>query len=178
MKELILGGARSGKSRYAEQRATESGLEVIYIATARADDEEMALRIGHHRDRRPNHWMTAEAPTALACALQHHAALHRCLIVDCLTLWLSNILADQQGNFTETLFRAERQALLDTLPTLPGKICLVSNEVGQGVVPVNPLARRFVDEAGWLHQALAQQCDRVVFLTVGLPQILKEPPRT
>jgi len=168
---LILGGARSGKSRYSENLALQSGLQVVYIATGWAGDEEMASRIAHHQAQRPNDWLTVEEPRALALALQSHAAADRFIIVDCLTLWLSNLLAEG-----DACFRLERQALLDILPSLPGTICLVSNEVGQGIVPLNPLARRFVDEAGWLHQDLARICERVVWVVAGLPQILKETP--
>lgn len=169
MRELVLGGARSGKSRYAEQRAIQSSLEVVYIATAAAGDEEMEARIARHRERRPAAWFTVEEPLALAATLGAQAAPERCLIVDCLTLWLSNLLADGDDRL-----QRERSALLQTLPTLPGHICLVSNEVGQGIVPINPLARRFVDEAGWLHQDLAGICERVVWVAAGLPQVLKE----
>ena len=169
MRILILGGARSGKSRYAERLVLESGKEAVYIATGWAGDEEMSARIARHREQRPQAWLTVEEPCALAKALQTHAAVNRFLIVDCLTLWLSNLLGQGDGRFQQ-----ERVALLDTLPSLPGTLCLVSNEVGLGIVPVNPLARRFVDEAGWLHQDLAQVCERVVWIAAGLPQILKE----
>jgi adenosylcobinamide kinase/adenosylcobinamide-phosphate guanylyltransferase len=165
---LILGGARSGKSRYAEKLAVESGQEVVYIATGYAGDEEMANRIARHRERRPAEWLTVEEGYALGHALQTHADPNRCLIVDCLTLWLSNLLAN-----SDECFHQERTALLEILPALPGTICLVGNEVGQGIVPVNPLARRFVDEAGWLHQDLAQFCERVVWIVAGLPLLLK-----
>ncbi|MDD2769043.1 MAG: bifunctional adenosylcobinamide kinase/adenosylcobinamide-phosphate guanylyltransferase [Methylococcus sp.] len=168
MKELILGGARSGKSRYAEQRAAQSGLAVVYVATAVAGDEEMAERICHHRARRPESWLTVEEPLELAAILAASASAGRFLIVDCLTLWLSNLLGAD-----DAVFRRERSALLRALPDLPGRICLVGNEVGQGVVPVNPLARRFVDEAGRLHQELATLCDQVVWIAAGLPQMLK-----
>ncbi|MDF9393628.1 MULTISPECIES: bifunctional adenosylcobinamide kinase/adenosylcobinamide-phosphate guanylyltransferase [Methylococcus] len=171
MKELILGGARSGKSRHAEQRAGLSGLEVVYVATAAAGDAEMAARIGGHRARRPKSWLTVEEPLALAASLEENAGPGRFVLVDCLTLWLSNLLAEG-----EEVFRRERQALLRVLPALSGPVCLVSNEVGQGIVPVNPLARRFVDEAGWLHQDLASLCDRVVWVAAGLPQVLKGAP--
>lgn len=168
MKELILGGARSGKSRHAEQRALLSGLEVVYVATAVAGDAEMAARIGSHRVRRPESWLTVEEPLALAAGLEANAGSGRFVLVDCLTLWLSNLLAEG-----EDVFRRERQALLQVLPGLPGPVCLVSNEVGHGIVPANPLARRFVDEAGWLHQELASLCDRVVWVAAGLPHLLK-----
>lgn len=169
MKELILGGARSGKSALAQQRASESGLKVIYIATAQVLDQEMAERIALHRQARPAGWRLVEEPLALAQALQAHAAADRCLLVDCLTLWLNNLLAQSEDRLL-----LEKQTLLETLPALPGSIILVSNEVGQGIVPVNPLARRFRDEAGWLHQALAQCCERVTLTVAGLPLSLKD----
>ncbi|MFZ1324524.1 MAG: bifunctional adenosylcobinamide kinase/adenosylcobinamide-phosphate guanylyltransferase [Candidatus Contendobacter sp.] len=169
MKELILGGARSGKSAFAQNRASASGLEVCYIATAQAGDAEMVARIAHHRADRPATWGLVEEPSALATALRVHAAPHRCLLVDCLTLWLSNLLA--AGD--ETL-HTETHTLLAALPTLPGTVLLVSNEVGQGIVPIHPLARRFRDEAGRLHQAVAQRCDRVSLIVAGLPLTLKD----
>ena len=169
MHELILGGARSGKSRLAEQRAADSGLRVTYIATSQALDGEMAARIEHHRARRPAHWGLVEEPLALARVLREQAAPERCLLVDCLTLWLTNLLMlDDPARLA-----AERQALLEALPELPGRIILVSNETGLGVVPLGELTRRYVDEAGWLHQALAAACQRVTFTVAGLPMVLK-----
>lgn len=172
VKELILGGARSGKSALAERLALESGLAVTYIATATAGDGEMAERIAHHQSRRPAAWNLAEEPLRLASVLHLNAAPDRCLIVDCLTLWLNNLLASED----ETLFHNEREALLQILPGLPGRILLVSNEVGMGIVPLGELSRRFCDEAGRLHQDLARICDRVVFVAAGLPLVLKGNP--
>ncbi len=168
MKELILGGARSGKSRYAEQRAAASGDPVSYIATAAALDAEMAQRIAHHRARRPSCWELFEEPLALAAVLERAALPGRCIVVDCLTLWLSNLLAAG-----EERLRQECTALLELLPTLPGAVLLVSNEVGWGIVPDNAPARRFRDEAGRLHQQLATVCDRVTLVVAGLPLALK-----
>ncbi len=179
MKELILGGARSGKSRWAEERAQATGLAVTYIATATALDAEMAQRIQQHRAQRPAHWQLVEEPCALAAALQQHAAPDRCLLVDCLTLWLSNVLSppssstDDARDETTPLFEQERAALSTTLPGLPGHIILVSNEIGLGVVPLGALTRRYCDEAGRLHQELATLCDRVTFMVAGLPHLLK-----
>jgi adenosylcobinamide kinase/adenosylcobinamide-phosphate guanylyltransferase len=170
---LILGGARSGKSHYAEQLATDSAKSVIYIATAQAHDEEMAARIARHQQDRPEHWQTIEEPMHLAAVLAMHAQPNRCLVVDCLTLWLSNILFDAEGNVQEALFKQQSQALLEIVTTLSGKVILVSNEVGQGIVPIDAMSRRFVDEAGRLHQQLAKRSDRVVFVTAGLAQVLK-----
>ena len=169
MKQLILGGGRSGKSSLAEQRASESGLVVSYIATATAGDEEMAARIAQHQARRPSHWSIVEEPLRLAQALQQHAAPDHCLLVDCLTLWLTNLLCAED----EELFKRERAAFLLTLPTLPGHIILVSNEVGMGIVPMGELSRRFSDEAGWLNQEVAKICARVTLMVAGLPFPLK-----
>ena len=169
MHELILGGARSGKSRLAEQRAADSGLRVTYVATSQALDGEMAARIEHHRARRPAHWGLVEEPLALARVLREQAAPECCLLVDCLTLWLTNLLMLDDA----ARLAAERQALLETLPELPGRVILVSNETGLGVVPLGELSRRYVDEAGWLHQALAAACQRVTFTVAGLPMVLK-----
>ncbi len=171
MIELILGGARSGKSALAEQRAIESGLAVTYIATAEAGDGEMAERIAHHRRRRPSDWKVLEEPLQLARVLAEQASPERCLIVDCLTLWLSNLLAAEP--IDERHFVAERTALLELLPKLTGQILLVSNEVGLGIIPMGAMTRRFCDESGRLHQELATACDRVTFVTAGLPMTLK-----
>ncbi len=168
MRQLILGGARSGKSALAERLAVESGHEVIYIATAEAGDGEMAARIARHRADRPEQWHTVEEPLALAAVLRAEAGPGRLLLVDCLTLWLSNLMAAG-----EECWESERAALLELLPQLPGDIIMVSNEVGLGVVPMGELSRRFVDEAGRLHQALAPHCDEVTFVAAGLPLKLK-----
>ncbi len=169
MKELILGGVRSGKSRLAEQHAQQSGLAVTYIATATAQDEEMRARIAHHQASRPVHWQLVEEPIALAAALQRHAAADHCLLVDCLTLWLTNLLCLEN----EARLRQETGALLEALPKLPGQIIFVSNETGMGVVPLGELTRRYCDEAGRLHQAVAARCDQVILIVAGLPLIVK-----
>lgn len=168
--ELILGGARSGKSRYAEQRATASGLECIYIATAEPGDAEMAARIQHHRNQRSGFTATIEEPLQLARVISEQMSASRCLMIDCLTLWLTNLLllSDEQR------FAQEKSALFDVLKNARGHILLVSNEVGQGVIPIDALSRRFVDESGRLHQELGTVCERVVFVVAGLPQVLKE----
>ncbi|MFC2974502.1 bifunctional adenosylcobinamide kinase/adenosylcobinamide-phosphate guanylyltransferase [Azotobacter bryophylli] len=172
MLELILGGARSGKSRLAERLARESGLAVCYVATSQALDDEMAERIAQHRARRPAEWALVEEPLALARVLREQAAPGRCLLVDCLTLWLTNLLlADDPQRLAQ-----EREALLECLAELPGRVILVSNETGLGVVPLGELSRRYVDEAGWLHQALAERCRRVLFCVAGLPMTLKGDP--
>ena len=169
MKHLILGGARSGKSRLAEQQAAASGKLVIYIATAQAGDEEMAERIQRHQQRRPNDWQLVEQQLYLADSLQKHDSEDHCLLVDCLTLWLSNLL----GLDDEQLFNKQRKKLLELMPELKSDVILVSNEVGQGIVPMGELNRRFIDESGWLHQAVAEQCDQVSWVVAGLPMSLK-----
>ena len=177
---LILGGARSGKSAYAESLASGSGKEVIYIATARAEDSEMAARIGHHRQRRPAAWTTVEEPFALGEALLRWRSLQRFVIVDCLTLWLSNLLFSGQTAFPEIgmialppLLQEQRAHFLAALAQPGGDIVLVSNEVGMGIVPQGAVSRCFADEAGRLNQAVASICERVVLVAAGLPLVLK-----
>ncbi len=172
MRTLILGGARSGKSRLAEQKARDSGLAVTYVATAQAHDAEMGARIALHRARRPGHWATVEEPLALGAAIAAHAAPDRCVLVDCLTRWLTNLLLHPEPD----TFARERAALLAALPRAPGTIILVGNETGMGIVPLGELARRFSDEAGALHQELASICDNVLLTVAGLPLTLKGTP--
>jgi adenosylcobinamide kinase/adenosylcobinamide-phosphate guanylyltransferase len=169
MLQLILGGARSGKSRLAERLAADSGLQVTYIATSQPVDGEMNQRVASHRQRRPDSWGLVEEPLALADVLREQAASDQCLLVDCLTLWLTNLLLLDDPE----RLRHERDALLDIVQELPGQILFVSNETGLGVVPMGELTRRYVDEAGLLHQALAERCERVVLTVAGLPLILK-----
>lgn len=166
---LILGGVRSGKSRLAEQLAVASGLKVHYIATATALDAEMQARIAHHQAQRPCEWPLIEEPIDLAAVLQQYAAPEHCLLVDCLTLWLTNLLLlDDPQQWLQ-----QRQALLTVLPQLTGRIILVSNETGLGIMPLGELTRRFGDEAGRLHQELAAQCQQVILTVAGLPLVLK-----
>lgn len=170
-KTLILGGVRSGKTRLAQRLAGESGLAVTYVATATAGDVEMARRIADHRAQRPAGWALIEEPLALAQALRDEAAPGRCILVDCLTLWLTNLLHAPGEALTR-----EREGLLAVLPGLPGDLILVANETNLGVIPMGELSRRFCDEAGALHQDLAHSCDRVVLTVAGLPLILKGAP--
>ncbi|MDV4263599.1 bifunctional adenosylcobinamide kinase/adenosylcobinamide-phosphate guanylyltransferase [Acinetobacter seifertii] len=169
MLQLILGGARSGKSRLAEQTAISTQLPVTYVATAQALDPEMQSRIAHHQNQRPVHWALVEEPLFLANALKKIDQPNQIILVDCLTLWLTNLLLlDDQ-----TVQQFECEQLLKVLPTLESEIILVSNETGLGVVPLGEISRRFVDEAGRLHQALGQIADKVVFCVAGFPMILK-----
>jgi adenosylcobinamide kinase / adenosylcobinamide-phosphate guanylyltransferase len=168
---LVLGGARSGKSRYAEALITGTAAAGTYIATAEAGDAEMAARIAHHRAHRGGFWRTVEEPLDLALAILTHADPARPILVDCLTLWLSNLLG--AGRIVEH----ESETLLGALRNAAGPVVVVANEVGLGLVPETPLGREFRDEAGRLNQAVAAQAQRVVFVASGLPLVLKELPR-
>jgi adenosylcobinamide kinase/adenosylcobinamide-phosphate guanylyltransferase len=182
MKALILGGARSGKSALAERTAAESGLAVIYLATAEARDDEMRRRIAHHRAQRPGDWGCVEETLHLAARLEQLAAPDTCILVDCLTLWLSNLFfAGQAATQAEggaaidcPLLRGETSALVEALPRLPGRIILVANEVGWGIVPMHPVSRLFADEQGRLNQRVAAACDSVTLVAAGLPLRLKD----
>lgn len=176
MKNLVLGGARSGKSKHAQQLAADTLRQVVYIATATANDEEMANRIAHHRTSRPQNWKLVEEPIHLADTISLYSSPDDCVLVDCLTLWVSNLMFPPTANGSPVnmaLFEKETRQLLSLLPTVEGNIILVSNEVGHGVIPLGAETRRYVDEMGFLHQQLAALCDNVILVTAGLPQILK-----
>lgn len=170
---LILGGARSGKSAFAEKLATDSGLPVSYIATAQVYDPEFSLRVEHHKVRRPAHWKTVEQPFNLATTLQTHAKKNEVVIVDCLTLWLAQCICPDCDRPENLNWQHERNALLEILPKLPGTVLLVSNEVGMGIVPLGEINRQFQDEQGRLNQAIAKLTDKVSFIAAGLPLKLK-----
>lgn len=165
---LVLGGVRSGKSALAESESALSGSDVIYVATATAGDAEMAERIRMHRRRRPDHWGLEEEPVELASVLERYRHAAPCLLIDCTSLWLSNLLASDEG----ALLR-ERDAFLAALAAYPGGVVIVSNEVGLGTIGMDALTRQFADELGWLNQALAQRCETVVLSVAGLPTVLK-----
>jgi adenosylcobinamide kinase/adenosylcobinamide-phosphate guanylyltransferase len=162
---LVLGGARSGKSRHAEQLVTKTAPPWVYIATAQAHDAEMRARIADHQERRSAGWHTIEAPLDLSGALDH--AERRPVLVDCLTLWLTNIMLGGQDIVAAT------DALEAALERRTAPTVLVSNEVGLGIVPETPLGRSFRDEAGRLNQRMAARADRVSFMVAGLPLTLK-----
>lgn len=169
---LILGGVRSGKSRLAERLALESQMPVTYIATATSEDDEMRARIAAHQARRPDHWQVIEESLHLASVLMQHANDNSCLLVDCLTLWLTNCLIHPEAE----RFDAERAAFLTVLPLVTSKLILVSNETNMGIIPMGELSRRYCDEAGKLHQEVAQHCDQVILTAAGLPLVLKGEP--
>lgn len=168
---LILGGARSGKSCYAETLARESGKAVCYIATAQVFDDEIAARVTRHQQDRPAHWTTIEEPISLASTFKLNSTADNCLLVDCLTMWIMNLL---ELNDAQQM-QAAIDDFLQVLPRLPGDIILVSNELGMGVIPMGKLSRDFVDEAGRLHQQIAQVVSNVHLIVAGLPMKIKEP---
>lgn len=181
---LILGGARSGKSSYAEKQAKLSEstamAQVHYLATGQALDEEMAARITKHQQQRPAHWQLTEAAISIAGEImqliQAHQSQHQeniTIIVDCLTLWLTNCLCEKK----QSCWQHEKQALLALLTEYESTdkvtLLLVSNEVGHGIVPMGELSREFVDQAGWLHQEIAEIATQVDFIMAGIPLTLK-----
>jgi len=164
---FVLGGARSGKSRYAQLRAESLTGDLVYIATAQAFDAEMEERITRHRADRGPRWSTLDVPLDLPAAILSNAAPGRVLLVDCLTLWTSNLM------FAERDLDAETEALASAVAQATGPVLLVANEVGLGIVPDNALARRFRDAAGRINQAIAAAADEVQFIAAGLPLRLK-----
>jgi adenosylcobinamide kinase/adenosylcobinamide-phosphate guanylyltransferase len=164
---LVLGGARSGKSRFAEARLVDAHLPKLYLATATAGDCEMHERIAHHRARRGADWRVVEEPLDLVETLEQHATRDTAVLVDCLTLWLSNLMHAGRDP------QREAERLVDWLSLAPGPIVLVSNEVGLGLVPETPLGRSFRDAQGRLNQLVAAAVAEVVFVAAGLPLWLK-----
>ncbi|MBO6816106.1 MAG: bifunctional adenosylcobinamide kinase/adenosylcobinamide-phosphate guanylyltransferase [Rhizobiaceae bacterium] len=164
---FILGGARSGKSRFAEQSVVKSGLKPVYIATGRAFDDSMVDRIHHHRDRRGDEWTTVEEPLALVDALRQSSFPGSMILVDCLTLWITNLMMAEADVIKECA------GLIEFLGGTQVPVVLVSNETGQGVIPDNAMAREFTDLAGSVHQEVAAACDHVYLVTAGIPQKLK-----
>jgi len=164
---LVLGGARSGKSAYAEGLIRDASIHAVYLATAEAGDAEMADRIARHRAARGDGWLTIEEPLDLIGTLDRFGRANRPVLVDCLTLWLSNLMHAERD------IAAETAALAAAIGELAGPVVFVSNEVGQGIVPDNALARAYRDHAGRLNQAVAAAAERVVFVAAGLPMVLK-----
>jgi adenosylcobinamide kinase/adenosylcobinamide-phosphate guanylyltransferase len=170
---LILGGARSGKSAYAEKLAITSGLPVTYIATAQIYDDEFKSRVQHHQARRPSHWQLIEEPHFLSATLQANNKPGTTLIIDCLTLWLAQWICEECKPPSSSSWQRQREALLKILPSMQAEVFLVSNEVGMGIVPLGEINRKFQDEQGRLNQAIAQIADQVSFIAAGLPLKLK-----
>ena len=168
MIHLVVGGARSGKTAHALSLAEASGLSKHYVATARAEDDEMAARIARHRAERGDGWSLVEEPLALS-GLVGNFSSRDCVVVDCLTLWLTNWLCSEHADRWEE----EKSAFVERLQASGAQWLLVSNETGMGVVPMGELSRRFVDESGWLHQAVAAISERVTLVMFGLPTPLK-----
>jgi adenosylcobinamide kinase/adenosylcobinamide-phosphate guanylyltransferase len=165
---LVLGGQRSGKSRYAEQLVAVSGRRLVYLATATAGDGEMAERIARHQARRGEAtWRTVEEPLDLAGVLLREARTDTAVLVDCLTLWLTNLMASGRP------IEAQTDRLVAALGAVAGPVAIVSNEVGSGIIPANALARRYADELGTLNQRVAEVVDRVVLMVAGMPLLLK-----
>jgi len=167
---LITGGARSGKSQYAERRAIELGGRPLYVATAGANDEEMVQRIAEHRNRRGTQWRTIEEPLELAEALLAEHGKTDCALVDCLTLWNSNLLIRCDDKYA----REKVEELIAKLQQLNFHLVFVTNEVGSGIVPDNPLARKFRDLAGWTNKRMAQAANEVILMVAGVPIIAKK----
>ena len=167
---LILGGIRSGKSSLAERLVSEQPDPVVYVATATAGDGEMSERIRRHQRRRPVSWGLVEEPVELGSLLNRQATLSPppCVLIDCMSLWVSNLL-----HAGDALFVREKESFLTALAGYPGSVVIVSNEVGLGTIGMAPLPRRFADELGWLNQALAKRCDRVVMSVAGIALTLK-----
>jgi len=175
MKTLLIGGARSGKSSLALRWANERSSRVCALVTGTETDPEMAARIEAHRRERPAHWRIREEPIHLGAVLRNES--EDLVLVDCLTLWISNCLwpsASEQAD--HDTWQAERADFIDALSTISADVIIVTNEVGTGIVPNNAAARIFRDEQGWLNQAVATVCDEVFFVTAGLPLCLKPTP--
>lgn len=171
-KNLVLGGIRSGKTAWAERLAEAGGCRVIYVATAAAGDEEMAERIRRHQRLRPRAWGLVEEPLDLAGVLASHAGSGACLLIDCMSLWVSNLL----HGLSHAEVTASTDAFLSGVAAYPDPLVIVSNEVGLGVIGMDPLTRAFGDRLGWLNQGLASRVDHVLMSVAGCPLVLKGNP--
>lgn len=169
-KILVLGGCRSGKSNHALQLAENLGKKRIFVATCVPQDTEMQVRVDRHRLERDDTWKTLEIPVDLVGTIRNHSPLAEVMLVDCLTLWLSNLLMRTRS---VDQIRASIEELANAVKTAPNAIILVSNEVGAGIVPENQIARRYRDLAGWANQAMAAACNRVVWTVAGIPVTIK-----
>jgi adenosylcobinamide kinase/adenosylcobinamide-phosphate guanylyltransferase len=167
---LITGGARSGKSGYAEARAARLGAKLLYLATAEPGDEEMARRIAEHRKRRGERWVTVEEPLEVGRVLTEHQGKVDCAVVDCVTLWISNLLIRRgEGSVVKAT-----EDLIRRLPRLNFHLFFVTNEVGWGIIPDNPLARQFRDLSGWVNQSIGRVTNEIILMVAGVPVVVKE----
>lgn len=171
MKHLVLGGVRSGKSAFAEKQIAATGRSVHYLATSQVWDDEMASRVAKHQQDRPADWQVIEEPINVAETLNSLNHLENAVIVECLSLWISNLLCLED----EFVFVAETRAFLNAVEAFQGDLVIVSSEVGLGIMPMNKLARRFGDEIGTMNQKLASLTEWVTFVAAGLPMPLKSP---
>lgn len=169
-KTLVLGGCRSGKSSHALKLAETVGPRRIFVATCVPHDDEMRSRVARHRQERSHTWQTLEVPLDLASAVTRHSPLSDVMLIDCLTLWLSNLLMETQA---VDRIRHQIDGLAEAVQAAPGAVVMVSNEVGAGIVPENRLARLYRDLAGWANQTVAAVCDRVVWTVAGIPVTIK-----
>lgn len=169
MKHLVLGGVRSGKSAFAQKQVALRGLPVCYIATSQIWDDEMAARVSVHQESRPSDWQLIEEPIELARTLASLSLSGNAVIVECMTLWLTNLLCLDD----EVRFEQETEAFLGAVEAFQGELVIVSSEVGLGIMPMNAMARRFADEAGLMNQKLAKLTDQVTLVAAGLPMPLK-----
>lgn len=169
---LVLGGVRSGKSRYAEQLAAASGQAVTYVATATVTDQSMQARITQHRTRRPQDWQLIEESLHLSRALDSLATSDGCVLVDCLSLWMTNLLMSDDNELPSR----EMTSFFESLDQHNSEIILVSSEANMGIIPLGELSRQYCDRIGELHQQVAARADRVIFMIAGLPQVLKGAP--
>lgn len=167
---LVLGGARSGKSGYAENLAAQTNQNVIYVATAQIRDKAIQERVDLHQQSRPGEWLTIESPLELGSVLQKHTKQGSTLLVDCLTMWVTNLLCEEDS---KAALKKEQQSFFSSLDMIEGDVIFVSNEVGMGIIPMGELTRDYVDIAGRLHQDIAALADHVVLVVAGLPLVIK-----
>lgn len=170
---LVLGGCRSGKSRFARNYAETGDKRKVFIATLMPQDEEMKQRVKRHQQERGSQWSTVEAPVTLAEVIEDHASQHTLLLVDCLTLWISNLF--MEGHDIDSI-QQQSSRLCESIQASPGQIVLVSNEVGSGIVPDTRLGRDFRDAAGFVNQQVAAASDTVILVTAGIPRVIKGKP--
>ena len=167
---LVLGGARSGKSAYAENLATQTKQTVVYAATAQIRDKAIQERVDLHQQTRPSEWLTVESPLNLGAVLHEHAKKGNTVLVDCLTMWVTNMLCEEDA---KAVLKQKQKSFFEALRSIDGDVIFVSNEVGMGIIPMGELTRDYVDISGRLHQDIAALADHVVLVVAGLPLVIK-----